>query len=128
MKKSAFIKKIAEAVVDVIKKEELPKLIGSMRQPPAVPEQPSFVSDYHGQIAKAQEFLNRNRNADLSQAKCLLRYITPKEYHDEIEKLHEREDPETVYVINGGNNLIAPNALRKKNGRLQAAFPLPYED
>ena len=34
----------------------------------------------------------------------------PKEYHDEIDKLHEREDPQFVCIINGDQNLIAPNA------------------
>lgn len=109
MKKSAFIKKIAEAVIECIK-EELPKLISGMKQSPPAPEQDLFASVYLRQIAQAQEFLNHNRNADLSQTKCLLRRIIPKEYHDEIEKLHEREDSGTVFIINGGNNLIAPNA------------------
>ena len=91
MKKSAFIKKIAEAVIESIREEH-------------------FEIPYLRQIAAAQEFLNENRNADLSHVKCLLRWIMPKEYHDEIDKLHEREDPQFVCIINGGQNLIAPNA------------------
>ena len=91
MKKSAFIKKIAEAVIESIREEH-------------------FEIPYLRQIAAAQEYLNANRNADLSHVKCLLRWIMPKEYHDEIDKLHEREDPQFVYIINGGQNLIAPNA------------------
>ena len=91
MKKSAFIKKIAEAVIESIREEH-------------------FEIPYLRQIAAAQEYLNENRNADLSHVKCLLRWIMPKEYHDEIDKLHEREDPQFVCIINGGQNLIAPNA------------------
>ena len=91
MKKSAFIKKIAEAVIESIREEH-------------------FEIPYLRQIAAAQEYLNANRNADLSHVKCLLRWIMPKEYHDEIDKLHEREDPQFVCIINGGQNLIAPNA------------------
>ena len=91
MKKSAFIKKIAEAVIESIREEH-------------------FEIPYLRQIAAAQEYLNANRNADLSHVKCLLRWIMPKEYHDEIDKLYEREDPQFVCIINGGQNLIAPNA------------------
>ena len=91
MKKSAFIKKIAEAVIESIREEH-------------------FEIPYLRKIAAAQEYLNENRNADLSHVKCLLRWIMPKEYHDEIDKLHEREDPQFVCIINGGQNLIAPNA------------------
>ena len=87
MKKSAFIKKIAEAVIESIREEH-------------------FEIPYLRQIAAAQEYLNANRNADLSHVKCLLRWIMPKEYHDE----NEREDPQFVCIINGGQNLIAPNA------------------
>ena len=91
MKKNAFIKKIAEAVIESIREEH-------------------FEIPYLRQIAAAQEYLNANRNADLSHVKCLLHWIMPKEYHDEIDKLHEREAPQFVCIINGGQNLIAPNA------------------
>ena len=94
MKKSAFIKKIAEAVIESIREEH-------------------FEIPYLRQIAAAQEYLNANRNADLSHVKCLLRWIMPKEYHDEIDKLHEREDPQFVCIINGGQNLIAYISFKK---------------
>ncbi|OUP29927.1 transcription-repair coupling factor [Bacteroides sp. An19] len=103
MKKSAFIKKIAEAVIESIREEH-------------------FEIPYLRQIAAAQEYLNANRNADLSHVKCLLRWIMPKEYHDEIDKLHEREDPKFVCIINGGQNLIAPNA-RQAEQTIQDSIP-----
>ena len=102
MKKSAFIKKIAEAVIESIREEH-------------------FEIPYLRQIAAAQEYLNANRNADLSHVKCLLRWIMPKEYHDEIDKLHEREDPQFVCIINGGQNLIAPNAQQAETPSLSAS-------
>ncbi len=109
MKKSAFIKKIAEAVIESIR-EELPRLISAKMQPPPAVREEHDGTPYLKQIVAAQQFLNANRNADLSHVKCLLRQIMPKEYHDEIDKLHEREDPQFVCIINGGQNLIAPNA------------------
>lgn len=33
-----------------------------------------------------------------------------KEYHDEPDKLHGWEDSKSACIINGGKNLIAPNA------------------
>ena len=93
MKKSAFIKKIAEAVIESIREE-------------------------HFEIP----YLNANRNADLSHVKCLLRWIMPKEYHDEIDKLHEREDPQFVCIINGGQNLIAPNAQQAEQNMQYISF------
>ena len=69
---------------------------------------------YHHQIDKAQEFLDANHNADLFQVKCLLRELLPKEQHDRIDQLHESSLISTTININGGNNLIAPNAKRAK--------------
>ena len=93
MKKSAFIKKIAEAIIECVR-EELPRLTSARTQPPPAALQEHDGTPYLKQIAAAQQFLDENRNADLSHVKCLLRWIMPKEYHDEIDKLHEREDPQ----------------------------------
>ena len=73
--------------------------------------------DYLQQIASAQEFLNEHRNADLFQAKCLLRTMFPREYHDIIEGLKENQDPTIIYNISGGNNQIAinPNQVTQNN-------------
>ena len=109
MKKSAFIKKIAEAIIECVR-EELPRLTSARMQPTPAALQEHDGTPYLRQIAAAQQFLDENRNADLAHVKCLLRWIMPKEYHDEIDKLHEREDPQFVCIINGGQNLIAPNA------------------
>ena len=103
MKKSAFIKKIAEAVIESIREEH-------------------FEIPYLRQIAAAQEYLNANRNADLAHVKCLLRRMIPEEYHGEIEKLHEREEPRFVCIVNGGQNLIAPNA-RQAEQTIQDSIP-----
>ena len=92
MKKNAFIKKIAEAIIECMR-EELPRLISAKMQPPPAVREEHDGTPYLKQIVAAQQFLNANRNA-----------------HDEIDKLHEREDPQFVCIINGGQNLIAPNA------------------
>ena len=73
--------------------------------------EPSFPAEtYIRQIAMAQEFLNENRNADLSRVKCLLHKMLPREYYDAIEGLKEHQDPKVIFKINGGQNVIAPNA------------------
>ena len=61
-------------------------------------------------IRKAQEFMNENHFADVSRVQCLLRKMTPKEYHDLIDQIKECQDPHVNLNIHGGNNLIAPNA------------------
>ena len=109
MKKSAFIKKIAEAIIECVR-EELPRLTSARMQPPPAALQEHDGTPYLKQIAAAQQFLDENRNADLAHVKCLLRRMIPEEYHGEIEKLHEREEPRFVCIVNGGQNLIAPNA------------------
>jgi hypothetical protein len=59
--------------------------------------QPALPSDaYMRQIAKAQEFLNENRNADLSRVKCLLHKMLPRGYYDAIESLKEHLDPKCL--------------------------------
>ena len=109
MKKSAFIKKIAEAIIECVR-EELPRLTSARMQPPPAVRQEHNGAPYLKQIAAAQQFLDENRNADLAHVKCLLRRMIPEDYHGEREKLHEREEPKFVCIINGGQNLIAPNA------------------
>lgn len=108
MKKNIFIKKIVEAISECIK-EELANLLVAIRQLSVITEQKFLDSLYLTQIAAAQNFLEHDRNTDLSRLKCLLRCIMPKAYHDKIDELHERED-RFVCIINGGQNLIAPNA------------------
>lgn len=61
-------------------------------------------------IRKAQEFMNENHYADISRVHCLLRKMMPKEYHDLIEQIKECQDPHVMFNVNGGNNVIAPNA------------------
>ena len=61
-------------------------------------------------IRQAQEFMNENHYADISRVHCLLRKMMPKEYHDLIDQIKECQDPHVIFNINGGNNLIAPNA------------------
>lgn len=115
MKKNIFIKKIEEAMTECFR-AEMPKfinmLVGQLK--PSVAAQESTQMVYITQLASAQEFLNHNRNADLSKLKCLLRQLMPQEYYGAIDKLHEREDTGTVYIVNGGINQIAPNAEQAK--------------
>ena len=54
--------------------------------------------------------MNENHFADISRLHCLLRKMMPKEYHDLIDQIKECQDPHVIFNINGGNNLIAPNA------------------
>lgn len=110
-----LIKKIVEAVMECIQ-AEMPKFINTLvgQLNPSVAVQKYFKMVYTEQIAYAQDYLDDNCNTDLSKLKCLLRYLMPREYYGEIDKLHERKDSETVYIINGGNNLIAPNARLAK--------------
>ena len=143
MKKSAFIKKIAEAIIECVR-EELPRLTSARMQPPPAARQEydgtpylrqiaaaqqfldenrnADLAHYLKQIAAAQQFLDENRNADLAHVKCLLRRMIPEEYHGEIEKLHEREEPRFVCIVNGGQNLIAPNA-RQAEQTIQDSIP-----
>lgn len=121
MKKSAFIKKIAEAIIECIR-EELPRLTSARVQAPPAVRQEHNGTPYLRQIAAAQQFLNENRNADLAHVKCLLRRMIPEEYHGEIEKLHEREDHKFVCIINGGQNLIAPNARQAEQTVQESTF------
>lgn len=102
--------KLIEAVVERIK-SELPAIIEAINSSPSqtiVSE--TYDAVYTSQIAKAQEFLNENHSADLSRVKCLLHKLLPKEYFDLIEQLREHQDPQTVFNIHGGQNIIAPNA------------------
>lgn len=104
--------KLIENVVARIKKE-LPDIIEKMYKAPPTAVPDSLDSVYISQITAAQEFINNNRKADLSQIKCILRKMLPKEYHEKIEELRECQEPKIIN-INGGQNLIAPNA---KNAR-----------
>ena len=61
-------------------------------------------------IRQAQEFMNENHFADVSRVQCLLRKMMSKEYHGLIDQIKECQDPHVIFNINGGNNLIAPNA------------------
>lgn len=111
MKKHILIKKVVEAVMDCIR-AEMPKFINTLvrQQMPSVAAGEYVKIVYARQIINAQEYLDSNGHADLSQLKCLLRKLMPKEYYDEIDKLHEREGNTFAYIVNGGQNLIAPNA------------------
>lgn len=100
-------------------KEELSELLKNFVPKPQTPNVKYLV-----QIAKAQEFLNENRNADISRVKCLMRKILPKEYHDVIESLKEHQNPQIIYEISGGSNIIAPNATCAE----QNIHPLEYKD
>lgn len=104
--------KLIENVVERIK-QELQDIIEKMHKtaPTVIPD--SLDSIYISQITAAQEFINNNRKADLSQIKCILRNMLPKEYHEKIEELKEYQDPKVIN-INGGQNLIAPNAKNAK--------------
>lgn len=104
--------KLIENVVERIK-QELPDIIEKMHKtaPTVIPD--SLDSIYISQITAAQEFINNNRKTDLSQIKCILRNMLPKEYHEKIEELKEYQDPKVIN-INGGQNLIAPNAKNAK--------------
>ena len=102
--------KLIENVVERIKKE-LPDIIEKMynTSPNVVPD--SLDAIYISQIIAAQEFINNNSKADISQIKCILRCLLPKAYHDSIEELREHQDPKTIN-INGGHNIIAPQAIK----------------
>lgn len=104
--------KLIENVAERIKKE-LPDIIEKMHKVPPTVIPDSLDSIYISQITAAQEFINNNRKADLSQIKCILRKMLPREYHERIEELRECQEPKIIN-INGGQNLIAPNA---KNAR-----------
>lgn len=104
--------KLIENVVERIKKE-LPDIIEKMYKAPPTAVPDSLDSVYISQITAAQEFINNNRKADLSQIKCILRKMLPKEYHEKIDELKEYQDPKIIN-INGGQNLIAPNAKNAK--------------
>lgn len=104
--------KLIENVVARIKKE-LPDTIEKMYKAPPTAVPDSLDSVYISQITAAQEFINNNRKADLSQIKCILRKMLPKEYHEKIEELRECQEPKIIN-INGGQNLIAPNAKNAK--------------
>ena len=102
--------KLIENVVERIKKE-LPDIIKKMHKVPPTVIPDSLDSIYISQITAAQEFINNNSKADLSQIKCILRCLLPKAYHDSIEELRENQDPKTIN-INGGHNIIAPQAIK----------------
>ena len=104
--------KLIENVVARIKKE-LPDIIEKMYKAPPTAVPDSLDSVYISQITAAQEFINNNRKVDLSQIKCILRKMLPKEYHEKIDELKEYQDPKIIN-INGGQNLIAPNAKNAK--------------
>ena len=109
------------AIIECVR-EELPRLTSARVQSSSAGRQEHNGAPYLKQIAAAQQFLDENRNADLAHVKCLLRRMIPEEYHGEIEKLHEREDPKFVCIINGGQNLIAPNA-RQAEQTIQDSIP-----
>ena len=121
MKKSAFIKKIAEAIIECIR-EELPRLISAKMQPPPAVREEHDGTPYLKQIVAAQQFLNENRNADLSHVKCLLRQIMPKEYHDEIDKLHEREDP-SLSASSTAARTSSPRTRSRRNRTYRIVHP-----
>ena len=107
---AAIDNRVVEAVVERIK-AELPTLLETLNTTPSC----AIVSEtydtvYRSQIAAAQEFLNENRNADLSRVKCLLHKLIPKDYFEYIEQLREHQDPQTIINIMGGQNIVAPNA------------------
>ena len=77
--------KLIENVVERIKKE-LPDIIEKMHKVPPTVIPDSLDSIYISQITAAQEFINNNRKADLSQIKCILRNMLPKEYHEKKEE------------------------------------------
>lgn len=104
--------KLIENVVERIKKE-LPDIIEKMHKVPPTVIPDSLDSIYISQITAAQEFINNNRKVDLSQIKCILQKMLPKEYHEKIDALKEYQDPKIIN-INGGQNLIAPNAKNAK--------------
>lgn len=104
--------KLIENVVARIKKE-LPDIIEKMYKAPPTAVPDSLDSVYISQITAAQEFINNNRKVDLSQIKCILQKMLPKEYHEKIDELKEYQDPKIIN-INGGQNLIAPNAKNAK--------------
>lgn len=102
--------RLVEAVVERVK-AELPTLLEALNSMPSraiVSE--TYDTVYRFQIAAAQEFLNENRNADLSRVKCLLHKLIPKDYFEYIEQLREHQDPQTIINIMGGQNIVAPNA------------------
>ena len=102
--------RLVEAVVERVK-AELPTLLETLNSMPSraiVSE--TYDTVYRFQIAAAQEFLNENRNADLSRVKCLLHKLIPKDYFEYIEQLREHQDPQTIINIMGGHNIVAPNA------------------
>lgn len=82
--------------------------------PPLIDAGSQKCTVYTSQIAKAQEFLNENHSADLSRVKCLLHKLLPKEYFDLIEQLREHQDPQIIFNIHGGQNIIAPKAKQAK--------------
>ena len=107
---AAIDNRVVEAVVERIK-AELPTLLETLNTTPSC----AIVSEtydtvYRSQIAAAQEFLNENRNADLSRVKCLLHKLIPKDYFEYIEQLREHQDQQTIINIMGGQNIVAPNA------------------
>ena len=104
--------KLIENVVARIKKE-LPDIIEKMHKVPPTVIPDSLDSIYISQITAAQEFINNNHKVDLSQIKCIFRKMLPKEYHEKIDELKEYQDPKIIN-INGGQNLIAPNAKNAK--------------
>ena len=107
---AAIDNRVVEAVVERIK-AELPTLLETLNTMPSraiVSE--TYDTVYRSQIAAAQEFLNENRNADLSRVKCLLHKLIPKDYFEYIEQLREHQDPQTIINIMGGQNIVAPNA------------------
>lgn len=96
-------------------KSELPALIETINNSPSqtiVSE--TYDAVYTSQIAKAQEFLNENHSVDLSRVKCLLHKLLPNEYFDLIEQLREHQDPQIIFNIHGGQNIIAPKAKQAK--------------
>lgn len=113
-KEEVLNEKLITAVVERVK-TELPSLIEKFNSSPSqtiVSE--TFDAVYKSQLIKAQEFLNENRHADLSRIKCLLHKLLSKEYFDQIEQLREHQDPQNVFNIHGGQNIIAPNAEQTK--------------
>ena len=106
---AAIDNRVVEAVVERIK-AELPTLLETLNTTPSraiVSE--TYDTVYRSQIAAAQEFLNENRNADLSRVKCLLHKLIPKDYFEYIEQLREHQDKKNIINVMGGQNIVATN-------------------
>lgn len=67
---------------------------------------------YLRQLRLAQDFLDQYGKVDLCHVQCLLRRLLPPAYHILIDALRQNPGPHTVVYVNGGNNVIAPEATK----------------